>query len=319
MRTSTMARHALVAGVIVLLATSIAIGLRAYARAPLLSGTQARTEAEEDAGAIEWCAEGLVAISGGGCFAGPVGGPPDAPLIVYLHGIYDEHAVAEELDRQHRVATRGTARGFAVLALRGTLGGCSTEPDLATKFCWPSNERTAARGPGTVEEWTPSLRAAARLGASGPRYMLGFSNGGFFAGLLAARGWFDATAFAIASGGPVEPVHALGAKPPLLLMSADDDPAQEGMMRFDDELTREGWPHENYFSAGAHQLTDHEIDAALTFFVRLRREKLPLDPPLSRNRPRVRETPRSADVVDADAPESLSGEAADTAQDAEEE
>jgi hypothetical protein len=47
--------------------------------------------------------------------------------------------------------------------------------------------------------------------------VLGFSNGGFFAGLLAARGWFEAEAFAVGNAGPVEPVHALAAKPPLLL------------------------------------------------------------------------------------------------------
>jgi predicted esterase len=308
-----MVRHALIASGVVVLATSIAVGLRARIRARLPSDTQLQSETEEeDAGVIEWCAEGLTPINGGGCFARPAGVVPNAPLIVYLHGIYDEHAVGEELDRQRRVAKLGTARGFAVLAMRGTLGGCSTEPDLATKFCWPSNERTAARGPATVDEWAPSLRAAARLGASGPRYVLGFSNGGFFSGLLAVRGWFDATAFAIASGGPVEPVHALGAKPPLLLMSADDDPAQEGMMRLDDELTRDGWLHENYFSAGAHQLTDHEIDAALTFFVRLRAEKLPLDPPLSPRRPRVSEAQHAPDVTDADAAVSLPEVEADT-------
>jgi predicted esterase len=85
----------------------------------------------------------------------------------------------------------------------------------------------------------------------------------------------------------VESVHALGAKPPLLLMSADEDPSQEGMLRFDDELTRDGWLHENYSRAGTHELTDDEIEAALTFFVRLRREQLPLAPPLSTHRPRV--------------------------------
>jgi dienelactone hydrolase len=207
---------------------------------------------------------------------------------VYLHGIYDLHADADELDRQRRVARLATQQGFAVLALRGLEGGCGAEPELATKFCWPSNERTAARGPEAVRQWKPSLRAATTLGAGGPRYVLGFSNGGFFAGLLAVRAWFDAKAFAIGNAGPVEPVHAIGAKPPLLLMSADDDPSQEGMARLDDELTRDGWPHENYSRDGTHELTDAEIEAALAFFVRLRDEKLPLDPPLSSHRPRIR-------------------------------
>jgi dienelactone hydrolase len=290
-----MTRRVVILAGAVLVAASIAVGVRMYARPSRPVAALPETVAEEDAGVIEWCAEGLVPINGGGCFASPPGESKGAPLIVYLHGIYDEHADAEELDRQHRVAKRATERGFAVLALRGVLGGCSMEPDLATKFCWPSNERTAARGPETIGKWTPALRTAARLGASGPRYVLGFSNGGFFSGLLAVRGWFDATAFVIASGGPVEPVHALGAKPPLLLMSADDDPAQDGMMHLDEELTREGWLHESYWGAGAHQLTDHEIDAALTFFVRLRDEKLPLEPSLSTHRPLTRQARQAAE------------------------
>jgi dienelactone hydrolase len=254
-------------------------------------------EDEEDAGAIAWCAEGLSPINGNGCFASPVDATKDTPLIVYLHGIYDQHADADEMDRQRRVAKLAIQRGFAVLALRGLEGGCSPDPEFATKWCWPSNERTAVRGPETVNEWKPALRAAAR-GAGGRRYVLGFSNGGFFAGLLAVRAWFDADAFVVANAGPVEPVHALGAKPPLLLMSADDDASQDGMMRLDDELTHEGWLHENYSRAGTHELTDDEIDAALTFFVRLRNEKLPFNTPLSPHRPRAREA-RPVDEPDA--------------------
>lgn len=110
--------------------------------------------------------------------------------------------------------------------------------------------------------------------------MLGFSNGGFFAGLLAVRGWFPAEAFAIGNAGPVEPIHALGAKSPLLLMTAEDDASLEGMMRLDDELTRDGWRHETYSGTGTHELTDREIEAALTFFAHPHDEKAPPGQPL---------------------------------------
>jgi dienelactone hydrolase len=158
-----------------------------------------------------------------------------------------------------------------------------------------------------VGEWKPALRAAARAGAGGRRYVLGFSNGGFFAGLLAVRALFDADAFVVGNAGPVEPVHALGTKPPLLLMSADDDASQDGMMRLDDELTREGWLHENYARAGTHELTDDEIDAALTFFVRLRSEKLPFSTPLSSHRPRAREARPPEEAEGAALPQASSG------------
>jgi hypothetical protein len=90
-------------------------------------------------------------------------------------------------------------------------------------------------------------------------------------------------------------------------MSADDDASQEGMMRLDDELTREGWLHENYARAGSHELSDDEIDAALTFFVRLRTEKLPLSPPLSSRRPRAREA-RQVEEAGTTAPSEVRSE-----------
>ena len=66
---------------------------------------------------------------------------------------------------------------------------------------------------------------------------------------------------------------------PLLLLSADDDIAQDEMLRFDEDLNRDHWAHDSYARSGSHGLTDGDIDAALTFFRRAR-EPLPLDPPL---------------------------------------
>jgi hypothetical protein len=51
-----------------------------------------------------------------------------------------------------------------------------------------------------------------------------------------------------------------------LLLSADDDVAQDDMIRFDEELVRQGWPHDSYARPGGHSLTDDDIDAATAFF-----------------------------------------------------
>jgi hypothetical protein len=113
--------------------------------------------------------------------------------------------------------------------------------------------------------------------------VLGFSNGGYFAGLIASRGLLDADAIVVAHGGPVEPVTALRGTPPLLLLSADDDVAQDEMIRFDEELGRAHWAHDSYARGGGHALADQDIDAALAFFARVG-EPLPLQPPLSLHR-----------------------------------
>jgi predicted esterase len=248
---------------------------------------------DDDSTAVAWCADGLQPISGAGCFAMPTGGKPrgePAPLLLYLHGVYEQDHPSEELDRQRRVAARATRRGFAVLALRSGLGVCHPDsPDFATRFCWPSNEQVADRAGAFVDAWQLALGAAERRAGRGARYVLGFSSGGYFAALIAARSLFVADAFVIAHGGPVEPVRGRSGVPPLLLLSADDDVAQADMIRLDDELTREGWPHEHRACDGTHGLTDDDIDVALTFLARASHEVLPLHPPLAGHDPRWRE------------------------------
>jgi predicted esterase len=274
--------------VAVLVGTGCALGagLAVYRRvrgvtdAPLVAA-RFSTAADPDDVAADWCAPGFEPIRGGACFASGAA-TSEAPLIVYLHGRYARDAAAEEVDRQRRLAARATAVGFAVLAMRGRLGAC-TAPELASWYCWPSNENNADSGPAFVSGWTAALAAARERAGSRRRFLIGFSNGGYFSGLIVSRGLLDVDGVVVAHGGPVEPVHPLRGTPPLLLLSADDDVAQDEMIRFDEELTRERWAHDSYARAGSHGLSDLDIDAALSFFARVG-EALPLNPPLPLHR-----------------------------------
>jgi len=228
----------------------------------------------EDAGVLAWCAEGLTPIPGNGCLATPNGEGP-WPLIMYLHGIFDPDGASEEQSRQLRVAAQGVAKGFAVLALRGHVGQC-TSPEYASRVCWPSNERNGDQGPTYVAEWRTPLAVAGQRGATGHRYVFGFSNGGYFSGLLAERGWFDAGAFVVARGGPVSPVKAAGVKRPFMLTLSDADPSHDEMVKLDGELTEDEWPHEVFVSQGGHALPDADIEAAVAFFSR--QEQAPTGP-----------------------------------------
>lgn len=233
----------------------------------------------------DWCAPGLEPIEGGGCFVAAQGSAQG--LVIYLHGRYTPETTNEELDRQARVGRMAAARGFSVLAFRGKQGGC-VGPELASYWCWPSNERTQDAGPSTIASWDAALAAAEGRMGKGARYVLGFSNGGYFAALIATRALMPVDAIAIVGGGPVEPTRASGPKPPLLLITADEDGALDSMLLLETELKREGWPHTLMGREGVHALTDFDIDTALTFFARAHRERLPLDPPISTRRPRAR-------------------------------
>ena len=215
------------------------------------------------------CAGGFEAIAGRGCLA--FSGVP-GPLVIYLHGLY-QHGVPyeehEEMNRQTMLAKHAKAHGFTVLALRGRMGACSAA-EYKRYICWPSNERTQDAGADVVREWATPLRIAEERSGHGKRYVLGFSNGGFFAGLIAMQALLPFDAIAIAHAGTVEPFRPVGAKPPLLLLYADDDSSREGMIHFDEVLTREAWPHEAYVrAAGGHSLPEADVNAALTFFERI--------------------------------------------------
>ena len=251
------------------------------APAPVVDAAQAVTPRES------WCDPSLEPLAGEGCLAAAPDAGAGAPLVLYLHGMYERTAgKADELDRQRRVAAQARAKGFALLAVHGKEGECNARPELATWFCWPSNERTAGDAAAFVGGWKIALdAAAARNVGAGRRYVLGFSNGAFFAGLVAVRALFAADAFVVAHGGPVQPVKAVGRMPPVLLMSADGDDSQDGMIYLDALLAHEHWPHDTYARSGGHALTDADIDAALTFFARTASEAVPLRPPITEHRP----------------------------------
>ncbi|MDB4946200.1 MAG: hypothetical protein JWP97_5734 [Labilithrix sp.] len=254
------------------------LGLRAWREPRVAPPPRPRGEATGEV--ADWCPDGYEAITGG-CFAA-ARGPSATPkgLVVYLHGRHAPEQVPEERERQTRVAELGTKRGYAVLALRGAQGEC-LDPRLATWWCWPSSERNVDDGP----RFAAGLRAAIALAAERARaprtVLLGFSNGGYFAAMIARSELLSFDAIAIAHAGPVEPMKPTGKAPPILLIDADDDPSGPEMDRLEADLTRESWPHAMVAREGGHQLPAWDVEMALTFFDRVATERLPLSPPLS--------------------------------------
>ena len=218
------------------------------------------------------CAASYVAIADDACLEAPIADPAEnksVPLLLYLHGLYQPEQMGEELARQERVAKHARERGVAVLALRGEMGICDVRGDRLDWVCWPSNEHVAYRAEEIVASWkSPMAIARARVGA-GPTYVLGFSNGAYFAGLLAVRDLFPADAFVIAQGGDVEPVHALGKRRPILLLSTDNaaPTVLAEMDRFASALAADGWSFVEEERPGGHELTDEDVDASLDFLL----------------------------------------------------
>ncbi len=226
-----------------------------------------------------FCAEGLETLAQDACFSPHV---EAHGLVVYLHGRYSPDTEREELDRQSRVARLAGTHAYAVLALRGIQGECTTT-ELKDYFCWPSNPRNAQDATSFVDRITPVLATAKERVKTNVTFLLGFSNGAYFASIIAERALVAFDAIAIAHGGPLDADNSEPPRTtPLLLVTADDDPSDGEMQSLDRELTRRNWAHDMIAREGGHALPDWDITMALTFFERTRTEKLPLRPPLAR-------------------------------------
>lgn len=249
-----------------------------------------------------FCGKGMTALTEGGCFAGSPSA--DAPLLIYLHGLHDDSTLGEELARQTRVAELAVRhRGrFATLAFHGRKGGC---PDEARKemYCWPSNERTAESAGSVVASFAGAIASAEARGARGRRYLLGFSNGGYFAMLVAQRGLLRLDGVAVAHAGPVPPTKKPQPTPHLLLLTADEDTSMDEMLRLSRELTAANWPFAISSRDGGHFLADGDVMLALELFERSGREPMPLDPPLVTRAPQPKRPMSEAGQAEQEATE----------------
>lgn len=278
---------AVAAGVVLVSAYAIGRGQRPPPPPPTTAPRAHLPEAD-------WCKPPYRAIPGG-CLALPP--RANAELLVYLHGMYAEGAAADEEERRARVARIATARGMTVLALRGKRGEC-TQAAAKTWFCWPSNPDNVADAPAFAAGVTDAIGEAERLiGPPARRLLLGFSNGGYFAAILATRSLVPFDAIAIAGAGSPPPYAPPAHRPPILLLGADEDPSVESLLELDRELTRGGWAHALVGRDGGHALADSDVTHAVTFFERTRKEALPLSPPLSARVPKPK--PPAADGGDA--------------------
>jgi poly(3-hydroxybutyrate) depolymerase len=223
-----------------------------------------------------WCPEGFEVGPQDTCFAVPEATTKDTPVLVYLHGMYAGHGSSEEWS----LVRSAVARGFVVVVPRGKRGLCAWKAELKDHFCWPQEIEDPQAFKSVIADWDrvlwqvdallepnthTSTQTSTQTGTH-KRYVLGFSNGGFFASYIAAHGLFLAQAYAIVNGGPLEAPRA-GKPVPLMLLAAEEDAAQAPKMKeLHEGLAKAGWPHGYCARPGPHPLASQDVDAALRFF-----------------------------------------------------
>lgn len=212
-----------------------------------------------------WCPDGFEVGPQDTCFAVPEKTSKDTPVLIYLHGMYAGHGSADEWNLVRSAASRG----FAVVMPRGKRGLCAWKAELKDHFCWPQEVDDPQAFKNVVAEWDRVLWQVDALLETGThkRYVLGYSNGGFFAAYIAEHGLFPAQAYAVVNGGPLEAVPKSAKPMPMMLISAQDDPSQSPKMKeLHDGLNKVGWAHAFCTRPGQHPLAREDVDAALGFF-----------------------------------------------------
>jgi predicted esterase len=248
---------------------SFCLRLSAVAAATALASCAHPQQAATASGTL--CGEGLQPL-GEACLALPGDASASTPVVLYLHGLFPSDFPQQSLIAQRELAQMVAARGFALLVPRGRLGLCDWKPELLNWYCWPSTARTAPLAAEIAASWQPLWKALdEKLGASETprkRFVLGYSIGGFFAALLAARGDVPFDAYAIAHAGSVEPCWFDPTRPrPVLLIAAEGDLWQAPLMELLHlRLLEAGWPHEYKIRQGGHALTAGDIEDSLSFF-----------------------------------------------------
>ena len=215
-----------------------------------------------------WCPDGFEVGPQDTCFAVPESTSKKTPILVYLHGQYAGHGSPEEW----RVVRSAVDKGYAVVVPRGKRGLCAWKAELKDHFCWPQEVDDPHAFKATVAEWDRVLWQVEQImeGGTHKRYVLGFSNGGFFGTFLATHGLFNASAYAIVNAGPLGAINKAQPKAvPVILLAGQDDSVQGPTMKtLHDDLGKASWAHAYCTRPGQHPLAQPDVDGALAFFKR---------------------------------------------------
>lgn len=227
--------------------------------------------------APRWCVDSQEQLESQSCVAN-VDAEEDT-LILFLHGVIAPDTTWQWT--QQRAAARAGQRHHAVvLSPRGRRG--HGPRGMEDWWTWP----TSAKAQSLLEqellaEWRRDLQQLEQRRERPFQrvYVLGFSNGAYYATSLALRGAFAADGYGLFAGGAAgawleRSAKRLQRRPPIYVGWGSQDRARRdpsGLLRL---LRALGWP-----AAGqerkqvGHTMTDSMVDAAFTLFHARQRER----------------------------------------------
>jgi predicted esterase len=216
-----------------------------------------------------WCAPELEALASDVCwFEGPAPGG-DRTVVLFLHGLIKPDSTWQ-WSQQRALVRQAKRYGFSVLAPRGRRG---VGPGGMGSVAWPSAASQASVEPELLEEWKVARKAIeARRGKPFQEtFMLGYSNGAYYASSLALRERLDVDGYALIAGGSSTPELRKAAKtakvrvPIWVGIAMGDKTSATDSRTFGALLQGGGWPHKIHASSAGHEVGDRQVERALEY------------------------------------------------------
>lgn len=214
----------------------------------------------------EWCSEGWQGLDERTCFYVP--SQPNGEVLVFLHGMMPPDASPAGM--QKMVRDEAEKRGAVALFPQGRTGLCSWAEEVKSWYCWPTSRSHVDQhaAPLFAEFEHDLLLVQSLFGlALTKTYVLGFSNGGYFASYAALEnGWPVAGVGLVAAGRSfvdtaLLPTH----RPPVFIRvgELDQTSVKNSAQNLAFVLSQESWPHDFKLQAGkGHELWPSDVAAA---------------------------------------------------------
>jgi predicted esterase len=208
-----------------------------------------------------WCAaEGWLGLDENTCFFAPP--EPSDAVLFFAHGMMPADGSPET--QQDIVRAAAEQSGFVAVFPRGRQGLCDWDSTVEDWWCWPtSREDVDAHAAELLAEWTAAEALLSQaLGATpSRRYVMGFSNGGYYVTYLGLEGLMAAQGFGLVGAGRsyVDESLLVDEQPPMYIavgeLEIDSVKASAENLAF--VLSTHQWPHELV----VHEDRGHEIRA----------------------------------------------------------
>lgn len=227
-------------------------------------------ESERNKAPSDWCAAELETLPHEVCYAkGPASPAGKRTLVVFLHGL-TKVGSGWQYNPQKGLMRAGKRLGFSLLAPRGRVG-LGDKADKDETIAWPTSNRTVEDE--VVSEWMEAKALIEkREGAPFDEvFVLGFSNGAYFASSLALRGRLDVDGYGIFAGGSAGKGTVASSKnvknrrPVFLAIASKDETTAKKAKELRKALKELKWPHESMSKPVGHTIADEQLDKSIPY------------------------------------------------------